>query len=235
MAMKRIFGPRAERKELSESEEEMLDGLAANMAGKQAARRKEVKRPAPTAKSAPATAARAPKTTTPSDPWRELEGELSRRIEEKGPRMSVGTRLAERARARTGPVLRATAPAAPRAIARQEVADLKEISAELDQKILESGLHKLPSVEKNVYRVLGIDVDEAELPRDAEQLLILSVRLMRAAKGFTLNKKIREALFCYEKSVVLFDRILDQDPDRTVTRDMKQLVQRFITILSKRV
>ena len=58
------------------------------------------------------------------DPWLELEAELSRRIAEKSPARSVGTRLLEKVRA-------------SQAIARQEVQDLREISIKLDQKILE--------------------------------------------------------------------------------------------------
>lgn len=230
MATKKISNAASESK-LSASEEEMLDKVSRNIGKRQApARKKEPPRAARTSRAAEKAT---PKPVSEQDPWGELEGELSRRIEEKVPAKSgpsVGTRLLEKAKAAP-----AAPPLPPKEIAKQEVKDLREISERLDEKIAESGLHVVGVIEKNVNAVLGIDVDEAELPRDAEQLLILSVRLMRAAKGFTLGKKLREAIFCYEKALVLFDRILEIDPNRDVTRDMKHLVPRLIAILEKRL
>lgn len=243
--MRKMFAKSEGPRDPREIDDDVLDGLPADL-GRSAAVKRKAPAPAsrPGAKSpasrasrpgppvAPRAAAAPPpvpqKAVAPaapdSDPWGELEVELSRRIVEKASpaRTSVGTRLMEKAKA-------------PKAIARQEVQDLREISRKLDQKILESGLHMLPPVERNVNAVLGIDVDEADLPRDAEQLLVLSVRLMRAAKNFTLSKKIREALFCYEKAIVLFDKVLDLDPGRDNTREMKAYVERFVKILGKRV
>ena len=214
MPIKKIFGNKDAGSMLSKSEEELFDGLSQHIKQKEASPGK-VPGKKPQAE---------PKKDMPN-PGAELEGGLSRRIKRKTPpKRSVGTRLAAHAKGKTAST-----------IAKEEARNLKQISEKLDQKILESGIHTLENVEKNVNETLGIDVDVEDLPDDAEQLLILSVRLMRAAKGFTMRKKLREALFCYEKAQVLFDRVLELDPKRTTTREMQKLVKRFIRILKKRI
>ncbi|MFN7972425.1 MAG: hypothetical protein U0166_08760 [Acidobacteriota bacterium] len=261
MAIKKIFGGKVpEKKELTAHEEAILDGVSEHIAKQQAGgpKKRDSKgvardgaKPAAKAKAVAATPA-----AGGADPWSEIEGEISRRIEEKGSRkgLSVGTRIAEKAKAdkvkaekartvmppktdksRVEKIEKAPKTEEREAIARADVKNLREISEQLEEKIVESGVHVMESVERNVYKVLGMDVDEADLPRDAEELLARSVKLMRAAKGFTEGKKFREAVFCYEKANVLFDKILELDERRTTTRDMKKLVERFVAILKKRL